>query len=468
MPELDLLVTDGTVVTADWAAAASVGISSGKIVYLGTARLAPSARVVLPVPGLTVLPGVIDAHVHYRDPGMPRKESFRTGSLASAVGGVTSIVDMPNTDPPPVDDASLRAKLEQIEERGSFVDYGVCGLIQHGTTPRQVDAMLAAGACGLNVFTDVAIFGAEPPDTGEFFHLLKSTSTTAPIGFLPETQALVSAERTIRATDCARERWLGSRVVEAENHSISSFLALANGAKKPLHVNHLSSGEGLNSIRRSRGLGTRVSCETSPHYLYFGRHDIDSRHRLAPISPPLRTAGDQQVLWAGVRDGSVDIVVSDHAPHESAELDRADLWHPSVTGFSGAELLVPTLLNAVHRGDLDLHQLVRATSANPSRLFGWSPCKGSIAPGADGDLTIVDLQWTKVVDSRDLHSQGKLTPFDGMQLTGWPRFTIVRGEIVVAEGEVRVAQPTGRNILSHATNTSGRVAERVVQSSHGS
>lgn len=438
---LDLLVTGATIVTPRWTGEFTVGALDGRIAYLGDETGAPAARTTVHARGLHLLPGLVDAHVHMRDPGFPHEEDFRSGTVAAAFGGMATVIDMPNTNPPPVDGQSFTAKVRNGQPQAA-VDFAMTGLLTEASTAADMAAMLDAGAIGLNVFNGVDLFGHAPPGTGTLWELLRSAPRNVLIGQLCESQELIRAA-LIEGGRRDLRNWQESRTEVAETAAIAGHLALAAATGARVHVNHLSSGKGLGLIARQRSAGTRVTCETSPHQLFFTRERLARETPLAPVTPPLREQADCDALWAGLNSGAVDILVSDHAPHAENALTRENLWDPQVTGFTGAETTVPVMATAAYDGRLSLQRLAWLMAESPARLFGLYPRKGALQVGSDADLTLLDMGQVRPVVPSELHSRGKLTPFAGWRLRGWPRHTIVGGELVMTDGEL-VSSAAGR------------------------
>jgi len=448
---LDLLISGSWVVTPNGCLEANIGISDGTIVYLGNSLQPPSAELILDARGLHAFPGVVDGHVHFREPGLTHKEDFASGSAAAAFGGITTFVDMPNTIPPTSDAYRLLEKRELAEAK-SYVDFGLAAILGAGSLPL-VDGLAHAGAMCFEVFNQVPIYGVEPPDDGELYMLMTQVARTGlPLGLLPENQSIVRAvAESLRAQGRVDpEAWLSSRAPVAEVQAIASYLPMAAQTGCRIHLNHLSTRDGLDLIAKYRCRHAPVTAETTPLYLLMTMGDILRDKELLRISPPLRQASDCEALWSGLRAGTIDMVVSDHGPHTAADRDRKDIWQ-SVTGFAGVELLLPLMLSEALSGRIPLERLAYLLSEGPARVLGFYPRKGCLALGSSGDVTLVDLGDERVVDSAKLHSRGVLTPFVGRRLRGWPRFTVVRGCIVMADGELVGNSGEGRFIAPRSS-----------------
>ena len=438
MSRLDLLVSDGLVVTPRGTFKASIGIEDGVIVEIGSSASMPPAERKIDAEGLLVFPGVIDEHVHFRDPGFEHKEDFRTGSMAAAAGGVTTVLDMPNTEPPTVDEHGFRVKLEAAS-RKSIVDFGFYA----GVVPGKVEALrrlVELGAVGVKVYVSETTGIKEPVDGLDLIRTMElATSLGLRVGVHAEEGRLIAALRELMRAGGRKDplAHMEARPVAAEVFAVARALLAAKTTGCRLHVFHLSSGEALSVIRTLRPLGMDVTVETCPHYLLLdGGEALERLGNVAKVNPPIRSKSDSEALWDALRKGEIDAIGSDHAPHLPEEKGSEDVWS-APSGFPGVETMLPLMLTEVHRGRLTFTDLSRLLSEGPARIWGLYPRKGAIAIGSDGDLTIVDPDAESVIRSERLHSRSKVTPFEGFRVRGMPVYTVVRGEVVMEKGEVR-------------------------------
>jgi dihydroorotase len=420
----DLLISGGTVVTPMGIGAADVGIRGGRILEIGSLAAAPAVDI-LDARGLHVLPGVIDTQVHFREPGNEHKEDFESGSRGAVLGGVTAIFEMPNTHPPTTSRLALDDKLARARGR-MHCDYAFFV----GATPQNVGALgaleLVPGVAGVKAF------------------LGSSTGTL----LLDEEEAIFSALRggrrrmAVHSEDEARlkERkpfaesrqpqthpvW---RDAETARRSTERVLALARRAGRRLHVLHVTTADELPLLSVARDIAT---VETTPQHLTLAAPECyDRLGTYAQMNPPIRDASHRDALWRAIRDGLIDVIGSDHAPHTRAEKERDYPDTPS--GMPGVQTLVTILLDHVNGGRLTLPRFVDLTSAGPARVYGIA-AKGRIVKGYDADFTIVDLRAKRRIENGWMASKCGWTPFDGMETTGWPTATIIRGRIVVRDG----------------------------------
>lgn len=446
----DLVVRGGSVVTPTSTFAGGVAISNGKIVAVGDDRSLPAGREVIEAAGLHILPGIIDAHVHFRDPGLTHKEDFGTGSTAAACGGVTTVIDMPNVIPPTENAEQVQAK-RRIAESKSLVDFGILGVV-HQTNVGDILPMAEAGAIGYKIFFGETIGNLPSPDDAvcqEVFPTITKSGLVMSVH--AESRALQSywTEKSKAEKKNDPIFWEQSRPFICEAETIDHLIFFAELYDTKLHIAHTSTKQGVRLVARAKQRGLRVTAETCPHYLLREASEMARLGPLLKMNPPVRSRDHAEALWEGLLDGSVDMIATDHSPHtyEEKGTDRTGkLLKPTiydcVSGFVGVETAVPLMLNEVNNGRMTLNQYVRLASENPARVWQMYPRKGSLRPGADGDLTIVDMQKVMTIDSTRLHSKNSPTPFDGWKVRGAPVYTIVRGNVQMRHGEP-VGKPVG-------------------------
>ena len=387
----DLVIRGGKVVSPDSVIDASVAIKDGIIVAVGSDDAMPAARETLDARGLHVLPGAIDVHVHFRDPGYPHKEDFATGTAAAAFGGVTTVFDMPNTIPPTGTAEALAAK-HRIAAESAHVDFGLYGLLGEDTI-EHVPALIEGGVIGFKLYMGNT-FGKIPcPSTGA---MLEAFETVAPTGkrvsLHAETNSIMERreDRLRRAGRLDPLAHLAARpaVVAVEAVSRAAILAEWTGAR--IHILHISSAEELRPLREAKARGVDITGETCPQYLFLSSADYARLGGVIRLNPPVREAKNQEPLWRALADGTVDIVATDHAPHAPDEKTRNDIWTVDC-GFPGVETQMPLMLTEVDAGRMSICDYVRWSAAKPAQLWGLYPRKGVIQAGADADLAVVDL-----------------------------------------------------------------------------
>jgi dihydroorotase len=450
MPDkVDLIVKNGTVVTADATFAADLAIADGKFVAIGApGTLALTADQEYDAAGKHVLPGVIDGHVHFREPGLEYKEDWRTGSTAAVMGGVTTVVEMPNTNPKTDTVAGVELKKKLAEEK-SYVDFGIIGLLVQDSVPA-LRSLAEAGVVGYKCFLGETIGNIPAPDDGMMLDGLREIAATGlRIGFHAENneimQHLIRKFKAEGRTDPLAH--VDSRPPLAEVESIQRMGLYARHCGTRIHIFHLSSRDGLDMIEEWRARGVDVTTETGAHYVFKKAEEMD---RLGPrlrMNPPVRygSEGHGDYLLEGIRDGRVNMIATDHSPHTAEEKLNDDIWK-AISGFPGVETSVAYFLTyGVNAGRMTLQEFVRATSEGPAKTWDMYPQKGAIALGSDGDLTIVDLTKEGVIRDDDLHSKNHVTPYDGDKTKGAAVATILRGQIVMRDGEL-VGEARGKMV----------------------
>jgi dihydroorotase len=445
--EYDLIIKNGTVVTPDATVRAAVLVKDGKFAGIVSGDDLPAAREVYDASGLHVLPGVIDIHVHFRDPGVTYKEDFGTGSLAAAFGGVTTVIDMPNVLPPTSTVDGFRAKLAEASKK-SYVDFGIIGVVFEENTP-ELPALAETGVIGFKIFMGETVGKLPSPSDGGIIEAMKVIARTGlRVGVHAEDNSIIKyytdkfkAEgRTDPKKDYAAFPESRPNVAEAECISRAILFAQVTGAK--LHIYHMSSKEGVALVGAARARGQDVTAETGPHYLLLDYTHMRQVGTMVKMNPPVRTKEDGQALWQGLSDGVVSAIATDHSPHTREEKIKDNIWD-AIPGFCGVETAVKLILTEVNKGRMTLNQYVKVTSEGPAKVFNMYPKKGCLRIGSDADLTIVDMDREGVIKAEDLHSKNKVTPFEGFKVKGIPVATIVRGKVVMRNGKVEGA-PAGQ------------------------
>jgi dihydroorotase len=434
----ELLVKNGTIVTSEATFAADVAIAEEKFVAIaapGTAAIA--AEEVYDARGKFVLPGVIDGHVHFREPGLEYKEDFGSGSLAAVMGGVTTVVDMPNTRPPTDRPENVRLKQRLAEEK-SYCDFGIVGVVVQENVG-QIEPMAEAGVVGYKCFLGETIGNIPAPDDGMLLDGLRAVARTGlRIGFHAENneimQHLIGQAKAAGRTDALAHVDTRPALAEVESIQRMGLFARHTGAK--IHIFHLSSLDGLEMIEEWRAKGVDVTCETGAHYCFLTADDMRTLKSLLRMNPPVREPGHGQALLRGLAEGRVNAIATDHSPHTKQEKLNDDIWK-AISGFAGVEVSVRLFLTyAVNAGRMTLQQYVRASSEGPAKMWDLYPKKGALRVGSDADLTIVDLERTGVIAEARLHGKNNLGPFEGHHTKGEAVATIVRGRIVMRDGEL--------------------------------
>ena len=429
----DLVIHNSVVVTGETMYPASVAIHDGKILSIGSADSMPQAKEVLDATGLHLLPGAIDVHVHFRDPGYPHKEDWESGTAAAAFGGVTTVFDMPNTIPP-TGTAQILADKHAIASSKAYVDYGLYGLLGENTIAN-VAELVAGGVIGFKLYMGNT-FGAIPsPSTGA---MLEAFEVVAPTGkrvsLHAETNSIME-RRQSRLTAAGRTDALAHlaarpAVVAVEAVARAAILAEWTGAR--IHVLHISSAAELRPLAEAKARGVDITGETCPQYLFLSADDYERLGGIIRVNPPVREIENQQPIWDALMSGVIDIIATDHAPHAIPEKTRDDIWTVDC-GFPGVETQRPMMLTEVAAGRVSLCQYVRWSSVNPAKVWGLFPHKGLIEPGADADIALVDLKHQWKIDDAQLQSRSKISPWHGRNVCGLTIHTLVRGRFAMRD-----------------------------------
>ncbi len=457
----DLVIRNGTIVSPDSAVIGSIAIKDGRILVLGADAAMPPAHDTFDATGLHVLPGAIDVHVHFRDPGYPDKEDWASGTAAAAFGGVTTVFDMPNTIPP-TGTADVLAEKHAIAARKAYVDFGLYGLLGEDTIAH-VPALVEGGVIGFKLYMGNTFGRIPSPSTGAMLEAFEVVAPTGKrISLHAETNSIMERrqERLVAAGRRDPLAHIASRpaVVAVEAVSRAAILAEWTGAR--IHILHISSAEELRPLREAKARGVDITGETCPHYLLLSTDDYEALAGIIRVNPPVREARNQAPLWAALADGTIDLIATDHAPHTLEEKTRDDIWAVDC-GFPGVETQMPLMLTEVDAGRLSIRDYVRLSAFNPAKIWGLYPRKGTIAIGADADLALVDLGREHRLDDEVLQSRSKISPWNGRCVKGLPLHTLVRGRFVMKDRRlVEDAQGFGRSV--HAIQTMPPPAPRNV------
>ncbi len=427
--EFDLLIKGGICVTPSGIAQADVGVRAGRIAAIGSLTNAKAVEV-YDAKGLHVLPGVIDTQVHFREPGNEHKEDLESGSRAAVLGGVTAVFEMPNTNPPTTSRLAMEDKLSRARGR-MHCDYA----FYIGATPQNVGALSElesmAGVCGVKAFLGSSTGTLLLSEEDAIVAALKSGHRRMAVH--SEDEARLKERKHLARTGDPRTHpvW---RDAEAARLSTERVLRLARAAGRKLHVLHVTTADELPLLTESRDFAT---VETTPQHLTLAAPECyDRLGTYAQMNPPIREVHHREALWKAVAEGVIDVIGSDHAPHTREEKDKTYPDTPS--GMPGVQTLVTIMLEHVNAGRLSLERFVDLTSAGAARIFGIAG-KGRIVKGFDADFTIVDLKMKRKIENSWIASKCGWTPFDGLETTGWPVTTIIRGKIVMRDHALTVA-----------------------------
>jgi allantoinase len=403
------------------------------------------------VGGKHLLPGIVDAHVHFNQPGRDHWEGYRTGSMAAAAGGVTTILEMPLNATPPTTNLAMLERKRQVVSTESVVDYGQWGGLVNNNLS-DLEALNTEGVIGYKAFMSNSGVDFERIDDDLLYAGLNCMREMGNVlGVHAENEFVASflgkQMREMGRTD--RPSWYESRPPEQELEAIQRACYWAKVTGGNLHIVHVTIPEGIRAIARARREGVHVTAETCPHYLFFDERDFERIGPAAKCAPPLRSRKEVEGLWECVFEGLVNTIGSDHSPcnWEEKEKGMDNIWK-AWGGISGIQSMLPALLTeGVNIRGLSLPALMKLLSANPARLFGIYPQKGALLPGSDADLTIVDLEkeWTLTADQ--LFYKNKHSAYAGYTFKGQVVRTFVRGETVYEDGEIKAQPGFGRLVV---------------------
>ncbi len=436
----DLIVRGGDVANHAGRGPADVGVRDGKIAHIGDLSKA-SAGETIDATGLTVLPGVIDTQVHFREPGLEWKEDLETGSRAAALGGVVAVFEMPNTNPNTTDPATLEDKLTRARDR-MWTDHAFYIGGTHGNAAHLGELERLPGCCGVKVFMGASTGDLLIADDDGVREVLRNVSRRAT--FHSEDEYRLAERRDLARTG----DWTShTDVRDAESAIMSTrrLVRLAREVGRRIHVLHVSTAEEIAFLADHKDVAT---VEVTPQHLTLDGDEAYARLKgYAQMNPPIRNAPHIKGLWHGIDQGVVDVLGSDHAPHTIEE--KARPYPASPSGMPGVQTLVPVMLTHVANGKLSLERFIDLTSAGAQRIFNIAG-KGRMAEGYDADLTLVDMKAKRVITHAAMASRCGWTPFDGFEATGWPMATIVRGRVVMSDGEL-VGAAHGRPVRFQET-----------------
>ena len=430
----DLLIRNGTCVLPWGEAAADVGVRHGRIAALG-ALAGATADAVIEAAHLHVLPGLIDPHVHLRDPGDASVESIPTGTRAAVLGGLAAVFDMPNTSPAITDAERLAWKQHHVEGV-AWCDMG----LYVGATKSNIGELATLeqerGVCAIKVFAGSSTGDLLVEDDASLERVMRAGRRR--IAYHSEDEYRLQARRGMFSFGMPYATHADWRDAECAFLGTRRILALAQATGRPAHILHVSTAEEFSYLPDFRDI-----CTVEVLLNHLTQVAPDAYDRLggyAVMNPPLRDARHLDAAWAAVRDGTVDTIGSDHAPHPRAAKERP--WPDCAAGLTGVQTLVPVMLDHVNAGRLSLGRLVDLLCAGPARVYG-AVGKGRLAVGYDADVTLVDLKRQRTIEESWIVTPCGWTPFAGMRVTGWPVATIVRGMAVMREDTV-IGTPHGR------------------------
>lgn len=463
-----LRIKHGTIVNPHGRYAADISCVDGIVDSIRSPGSSTAADDEVDASGLLIFPGFIDPHVHSRDPGLTHKEDFAHSSRAAAAGGITTLLEMPNSVPPVTDVTTLREKATNFGH-SAFVDFGLWALSLGPANLNELPSLVHEGVVGVKLFWGYALnrvtkqlvynLADEPPENlilppgnGEVYELFALMAKTGALlaAHCEDRGILEAAQRALGRPLSTYEDLLAARPDAAEAASIALGVEISRATDCRFHVVHMASERGTAIVRQAQREGIAISAETCPQYLTLTDQDFNAIGPLMKVYPPVRRARDRDALWEAVRDGTICSLGSDHAPHTADEKGRSLDVQPA--GAVGVETLGPVILNEMANGRITPERLAWVLSEGTARLYGLYPKKGAILPGSDADFTLVDPEAEFTIMNERLHSKHPVSPWHKRHLRGAAKVGILRGEVIMRDG-TPVGSPRGRLVQSVARST---------------
>lgn len=426
---VDLRIEGGKIILPDKTVEGAIAIDKGKIKQIGTPTNLPCAEKTINAHGKLVFPGLVDIHVHLRDLELSYKEDFTTGTQAAVVGGVSSVLDMPNTKPVTNSLSALKTKKE-IAKKKILCDTGFFSLLPNEI--HEIEAIIREGAVGFKIFPHQP-HSNFPLTLENLKKAFAKINGRVPLAIHPELSK--NGETTINEflithsnqQEAKAIAWIGSILTEQDH----------------LHVCHVSAQESLVEIELIRARGHKVTSEVTPHHLFLTQELLFSKKGWVKMLPPLRTNGDVQAMQDAIKKEQIEAIATDHAPHAAHE--KMKPFSQVASGTPGLETMLASTLDYALKENLPLNLLGRLLASNPAKIYGLRN-KGEITVGKDADLVIIDPKKSQQIDASQFVSKAKFSPFDGYQAQGVPVMTIIRGTIAVQENEILVRPGFGQII----------------------
>ncbi|MCM3739724.1 allantoinase AllB [Oceanobacillus luteolus] len=441
---MDLILTNALIPQGDRKVKTNILVNDGKIVGFTNDVSTLKAKETIDIKENLVVPGCIDPHTHFMDPGFTHRETFTTGTRSAAAGGVTTHIDMPCCSKPSVRDReSFYKKIEPLRDQ-AYIDYcfwgGMTGEDVREGWLDNIYPQIEEGVVAFKVYMTPSVPTFPKVTDGEMLEIFRKIAPTGlPIGVHAENYDICTfyTEKLKSEGRLDGPAWAEARMSLAEKVAIQLVISYAEATGARVHIVHMSTKEGVQLVREAKLRGVKVTAETCPHYLVLNAQDsMSERGTFAKIAPPLREKEDNIVHWQALADGTIDFVGTDHAPYEIAtEKAAADstIWN-SFPGIPGVETMVPILVSeGFNKGRLSLSRFVEVTSRNAAIHYGIYPKKGAIELGSDADFTVIDLEREYTIDEQKTESMAKYNPLHGMKLKGKPIQTIVRGKVIYDE-----------------------------------
>lgn len=402
----------------------------GKSIIDVSRNISDGDAVVYDLTGKIITPGWIDMHVHLREPGFEGKETIRTGTRAAIAGGVTAVAAMPNTKPVMDNQAVLRYVTEKGKEVGWAKVFGIGAITKNssGEELAEIGELKDAGAAALSD-------DGKPVMNGNLMRLAMEYASMFDLPIISHAEDLLLANGGYMH-EGYHSIVLGLKGIPSvsEEAMVARDLQLAEMTKSRLHIAHVSTEGSVKLIREAKARGVRVTAEVTPHHFTLTDEAVLSLDTNTKVNPPLRTAKDQAALLEGLKDGTLDVIATDHAPHAQEEKEVEFAYAPF--GMVGLETLVPLVVDhLIHKGHLSWMEVIKRVTVNPAQILGLD--LGTLGIGKSADLTVIDPEKIQRVSKDRFYSMAKNTPFNGWELKGWPVMTIVDGVVLMEDGQLK-------------------------------
>jgi dihydroorotase len=432
----DLVIRGGRLATSEFLESGDVAVRDGRIAAIGDLGDVAAAEV-LDASGLIVMPGIVDTQVHFREPGLEQKEDLESGTRSALMGGVTSILEMPNTSPPTTSRTALENKLTRAKGR-AWCHYGFFVGASPDNAEQLGELEELPGTPGVKIFMGSSTGTLLVSEDEHLRRVLAHGRRRCPVHCEDEPRNLDRRSLISGAPHVREHPFL--RDAESARLATERLIRLSRETGRPIHVLHVSTSDELPLLRSAKAAGVDVTCELTPQHLTFSSDDYEELGTRLQQNPPIRDRGHRDALRRALLDGLFDVIGSDHAPHTKEE--KARPYPQSPSGMPGVQTMLPAMLTLAREVDLSIPRLVALLCENPARLYGIQG-KGALREGYDADLVLVDPDRPRLVEASMIESKCGWSPYEGRILTGWPVHVVLNGRLAVREGE-RISTPMGR------------------------